>query len=175
MNCALTSHCLANHENLANWRWIERHCCSVPIGFFFTRFSPKFSPRNYMYMISLINIADSVPKNHYKENFKRILKIQAQSKEKQMELQKPVTVLRKSIKYDSVPPKVTVFAQVWHAFLHCLLYTVILGFVNFCSLPVHQQHHLFQMGPFQSHKPNKHYIINSHVMYMYMTMKNQRR
>ena len=69
-------------------------------------------------MISMIIIADTAPKNHYKENFKRIMKIQAQSKEKQMEAQKPVTVLRKSIKYDSVPPKITVFAQVGHAFLY---------------------------------------------------------
>lgn len=66
------------------------------------------------------NIADTVPKNHYRENLKRIQKIQAQSKEKQMEVQKPVTVLRKFTKYGNVPPKITVFMQVCHTFLYYL-------------------------------------------------------
>ena len=55
--------------------------------------------------------ADTVPKNHYKENWKRIKQIQFQSKKKQ-EAQKPLPVHQKSIKYDKIPPKVTVCMQV---------------------------------------------------------------
>ena len=55
-------------------------------------------------------IADSVQKNHYKENLRRIQRIQAQSKKKQLEAQTPIEIQQKSTKYNSIPSKV--FLQV---------------------------------------------------------------
>ena len=55
-------------------------------------------------------LADTIQKNHYKENMRRIQRIQAQSKKKQFEAQKITEIPQRSTKYDSIPSKV--FLQV---------------------------------------------------------------
>ena len=70
--------------------------------------------KSIILMLLLIHIyiynffTDTVPKNHHKENVKRIRQIQAQSKKKELESQSSVTVLSKSTKYDNVLSKVKV-------------------------------------------------------------------
>ena len=61
-------------------------------------------------LVTLILLADTVQKNHYKENMRRIHRIQAQSKKKQFEAQVPTEMHQKSTKYKNVPSKV--FLQV---------------------------------------------------------------
>lgn len=62
-----------------------------------------------MFSFSLLH-SDAVQKNHYKENMRRIQRIQAQSKKKQFESQTPTEKHQRSTKYDSIPSKV--FLQV---------------------------------------------------------------
>ena len=77
-------------------------------------------------------LADTVQKNHYKENLRRIQRIQAQSKKKQLEAQTATEVQQKSTKYNSVPSKV--FLQVHTLNKHDIIEVMV---CMYCSFPIH--------------------------------------
>ena len=72
---------------------------------------PKFCPNVHACFFSFFFLRD-FPKDHFRENVKRMRQIQRKSKEKETESVKPVKALWKSEKYAEVPSKIKMDLQV---------------------------------------------------------------